>query len=332
MSFNQFILREQYLKVKGLGDRLELMKGQIDWKPFVPLVRKVFFDDKEQGGRPHTNELVVVRALLLQGWYGLSDPELEFQINDRLSFRNFLGFPETVPDFSTVWKIRERLQKEGVDKKIWAELQRQLDEKGYEVKKGVIQDASFVEADLGRKRHYQEKKAEKEGRIVKYSEKQKAHIDRDATFSVKHGQVHYGYKAHVKIDADHGLIRAVETSTASLHDSQVNLVKKDDKCAYRDKGYFGTGLVHGVEDMTMKRATKSRKLNGGELKRNKAISRVRAPGERPFAVIKRVFHNGRTLVKTLARVAIKEVFKAFSFNLYQLVTLKRHELAAALKS
>lgn len=331
MSFNQFILREQYLKVKGLGDRLELMKEQIDWKPFVPLVRKVFFDDKEQGGRPHTDELVVVRALLLQGWYGLSDPELEFQINDRLSFRNFLGFPETVPDFSTVWKIRERLQKEGIDKKIWNELQRQLDEKGYDVKKGVIQDASFVEADLGRKRHYREKKAEKEGRAVKYSEKQKAHIDRDGTFSVKHGQVHYGYKAHVKIDADHGLIRAVETSTASLHDSQVNLVKKDDVAAYRDKGYFGTGVVRGVEDMTMKRATKSRKLNGGELKRNKAISRVRAPGERPFAVIKRVFHNGRTLVKTLARVAIKEVFKAFSFNLYQLVTLKRHELAVALQ-
>ena len=195
----------------------------------------------------------------------------------------------------------------------------------------MIQDASFVEADLGRKRHYKEKKAEKEGRVINYSEKQKAHTDHDGTFSVKHGQVHYGYKAHVKIDVDHGLIRAVETSTASLHDSQVNLVKKDDVAAYRDKGYFGTDVVRGVEDRTMKRATKSRKLNGGEQKRNKAISRVRAPGERPFAVIKRVFHNGRTLVKTLARVAIKEVFKAFSFNLYQLVTLKRHELAVALQ-
>ena len=331
MSFNQFILREQYLKVKGLGDRLELMKEQIDWKPFVPLVRKVFFDNGEQGGRPHTDELVVVRALLLQGWYGLSDPELEFQINDRLSFRNFLGFPETVPDFSTVWKIRERLQKESIDEKIWAELQRQLDEKGYEVKKGVIQDASFVEADLGRKRHYQEKKAEKEGKKVEYSEKQLSHIDKDGTFAVKHGQVHYGYKTHVKIGVGNGLIRAVETSTASLHDSQVDLVKKDDVAAYRDKGYVGTPVPEGVEDKTMKRATKSRKLNGGELKRNKAISRIRAPGERPFAVIKRVFHGGETLVKTLGRVAIKEVFKAFSFNLYQLVTLKRHEIAAAMR-
>ena len=331
VSFNQFVMKEQYLKVKGLGDRLELMKEQIDWKPFVPLVRKVFFDNEEQGGRPHTDELVIVRTLLLQGWYGLSDPELEFQINDRLSFRNFLGFPETVPDFSTVWKIRERLQKEGIDRKIWAELQRQLDEKGYEVKKGVIQDASFVEADFGRKRHYQEKKAEKEGKKVEYSEKQLSHIDKDGTFAVKHGQVHYGYKNHVKIDCDFGLIRSVEVTTASLHDSQKDLLKKGDKAAYRDKGYVGTPVPEGVEDKTMKKSTKSRKLNGGELKRNKAISRIRAPGERPFAVIKRVFHGGETLVKTLGRVAIKEVFKAFSFNLYQLVTLKRHEIAAAMQ-
>ena len=47
MSFNQFILREQYLRVKGLGDRLELMKGQIDWKPFIPLVRKRYLKEKK---------------------------------------------------------------------------------------------------------------------------------------------------------------------------------------------------------------------------------------------------------------------------------------------
>ena len=97
MSFNQFVLKEQYQKVKGLGDRLELMKEQIDWEPFVPLVRSVFYDDDYSGGRPHTDEIIVVRSMLLQSWYGLSDPELEFQCHDRLSFRNFLGFPEIIP-------------------------------------------------------------------------------------------------------------------------------------------------------------------------------------------------------------------------------------------
>lgn len=62
MSFNRFILKQQYKKVKGLGDRLELMKQQIDWKPFIPLVKSVFQDNETTGGRPHTDELVVVRS------------------------------------------------------------------------------------------------------------------------------------------------------------------------------------------------------------------------------------------------------------------------------
>ena len=79
----------------------------------------------------------------------------------------------------------------------------------------------------------------------------------------------------------------------------------------------------------MKRATKSRKLNGGELLRNKAIGRIRSVGERPFAVIKRVFNGDRTQVKTLERVMMKELFKCFAYNLYQLVTLERKTLVIA---
>lgn len=331
MSFNEFILREQYKKIKGLGDRLALMKQQIDWQPFIPLVRSVFEDNKIVGGRPHTNELVVVRSMLLQAWYGLSDQELEFQCHDRLSFRNFLDFPESVPDFSTIWKIRDRLKEQGSDKKIWYELQSQLDNKGYKVKEGVIQDAAFIESDLGRKRYHKEKQAKKHGEKIEYTEKQKQHIDKDSSFSVKHGQIHYGYKRHIKLDVDNNLIREMEVTTASLHDGEINLVEKGDERAYRDKGYFGKPLnASGVIDMTMKRATRNRKLNGGEQKRNKAISRVRAPGERPFGVIKRVFNGGRTFVKTLERVRIKEIFKCFAFNLYQLVTLEKKKLAIAL--
>ena len=327
MSFNQFILREQYKKVKGLGDRLELMKEQIDWKPFIPLVKQIFNDNDTIGGRPHTDELIVVRSMLLQALYGLSDPELEFQCHDRLSFRNFLGFPEEIPDFSTIWKIRDRLKESKIDELIWEELQSQLEEKGYEIKKGVIQDATFIESDLGKKRYYQKKKAEKNGEKIEYTERQKNHIDKDGSFSIKHGQVHFGYKNHIKSDIDNHLIREYQVTTASLHDGEIDLVKKGDVAAYRDKGYVGKKIkVKGIIDKTMKRATKSRKLNGGELKYNKAVSRIRAPGERPFSIIKRVFSGTRTLVKNLERVSIKEMFKCFAYNLYQLVTLRRKEL------
>jgi len=330
MSFDQFILKQNYQKVKGLGDRLELMKHQIDWKPFIPLVRSVFHDNEVIGGRPHTDELIVVRSMLLQAWYGLSDPELEFQCHDRLSFRNFLGFPDQIPDFTTIWKIRDRLKTAKADEKIWDELQRQLDAKGYQIKKGVIQDACFIEADQGKKRIQHEKKTRREDRPVEYTEKQLQHMDKDGGYSIKHGQIHYGYKTHVKVDVDNYLIRDLAVTPANQHDGDVDLVVDGDQAAYRDKGYFGKHLTAtSVIDKTMKRAVRGRRLNGGEQRRNKAIGRIRAPGERPFSIIKRTFHGDRTMVKTLDRVRVKETFKCFGYDLYQLVTLERKRLAVA---
>lgn len=329
-DFEAWLIAETYKKVRGLGDRLVLMKEIIDWKPFVPIVRSVFWNNSTIGGRPHTPELVVVRAMLLQSWYNLSDEELEFQCNDRLSFRNFLGFPDRVPDFTTIWKIRERLVVAGKDRLMWKELQRQLDAKGYVAKKGVIQDATFIEADQGKKRVQREKKAEREGEKVEYSDKQKAHMDWDGTYAKKGDSVHFGYKDHVKTDVEFHLIRSIETTTASRHDSKVKLVGQGDGAAYRDRGYFGTKLPTNVEDKTMQKAVRGRKLNGGQQRRNKSISKIRSPGERPFSVIKRTFHGDRTFVKTLPRVSIKERFKAFAYNLYQMVTLERKRIANAI--
>ena len=62
---------------------------------------------------------------------------------DRLSFRRPLGYPERVPDSTTICLFRERFAETGKDKVIWAERQRQLDEKRHTVRKGIIQDASF---------------------------------------------------------------------------------------------------------------------------------------------------------------------------------------------
>jgi len=48
--------------------------------------------------------LMLLKALLLQKWFRIpSDPELENQINDRISFKKFLGLPldRPSPDHST---------------------------------------------------------------------------------------------------------------------------------------------------------------------------------------------------------------------------------------
>ena len=100
--------------------------------------------------------------------------------------------------------------------------------------------------------------------------------------------------------------------------------------AYRDKGYFGTFVPNGVHDMTMQRSTRSHQLPRTQKDRNARISKKRSPGERPFAVIKEVFHGGVTYLTTLARVHTKNVFAFFAYNLYQLVTLERKRLTKAL--
>jgi len=52
--------------------------------------------------------------MLLQKWFHIpSNPELENQINDRISFEKFLGLPldKPSPDHSTFSRFRSRLSK-----------------------------------------------------------------------------------------------------------------------------------------------------------------------------------------------------------------------------
>jgi len=320
MNLMNFGAMESYKKISRLGDRLIKVNVAINWEAFRPIIRKAYYDN-QAGGRPHTDEVIIIKCLMLQSWYGLSDPELEFQINDRISFKNFLGYPETMPDFTTIWKARERLQKKGLDKKIWKQLQNQLENKGFTIKKGVMQDATFIESDTGKKRMHYEKKAKKKGEKIDYTEKQLNHIDKDATFTIKNGQVHYGYKNHIKMDVKHQLIRDYEVTTASTHDSKINLITKNDKKAYLDKGYTGMKLSKKIINMTMKRAARNHPLTEKQETQNKKISKIRNRVERPFSVIKRTMHNIINKTTTLARVKIKTMFQNFAYNTYQLITL-----------
>ena len=52
----------------------------------------------------------------------------------------------------------------------------------------------------------------------------------------------FGYKGHVCTDGKYQLIRKAETTTASVHDSQVDLGAKG-LPNYRDKGYYGAKCV-----------------------------------------------------------------------------------------
>ena len=100
-SFENYFMSKQYARVQELGDKLAEIDPLIDWEVFRPIIREMYDNHTERGGRPNNDEIVMVKMLILQSWYGLSDPELERQANDRISFHKFLGFPERIPDRST---------------------------------------------------------------------------------------------------------------------------------------------------------------------------------------------------------------------------------------
>jgi IS5 family transposase len=311
-SLVDFALQERYKQVKDLGDRLGDLTALIEWEPFREIVGDLYANNTEQGGRPNIDVVLMIKLLVLQSMYGLSDPELERQANDKISFLRFLGFPKKIPDQTTVWYFRERLSKTGKDNAIWEELQRQLDRKGLAIRKGVIQDATFITADPGHATA-----------DTPRGDNAKTRRNKDGTWTKKGTKSYFGFKLHTKEDCDFGLIRALLTTTASVHDSQIDL-SESGEVVYRDRGYFGA-KPKGF-DATMQRGVRGHPIGIRDILRNKRISKIRSPGERPYAVIKNVFHDAHTHVTTVIRAHVKMIFAAFSFNLYQLATLKKQGL------
>ena len=310
-NFNTFIFREEYQIIKGLGDTLSNISDSIDWERFRDIISPLYKDNKEDGGRPHLDEILMIKTLVLQHLYGLSDYEIERNIYDRISFRHFLGFPDRIPDRSTIWLFRERLTKSNFLELIWEELQHQLDDLGFSIQRGVMQDASFITSDPG---HAKKDKPRGSGALTRRS--------KEGTWSKKGNNSFFGFKMHTLVDKDFLFIREIETTTASVHDNKIDL-SKPGQTVYRDKGYFGV-KPNASMDKTMHRASRNHPLNCKENRRNKAISRIRSLVELPYAVMKRVFKNGHVLVTTIERVHIKNVFSCFAFNLYRLKSIQKN--------
>jgi IS5 family transposase len=304
-SFNKHLLRQEYQKLAQLDDKLAAAKHQIDWERFRPILTDFYDNQGPQVGRPNHDPVVMVKLMVLQSWYGLSDEETERQSVDRLSFRRFLGYLDKVPDSTTIWLFRERLAETGKDKQVWAELQRQLDKKGLKVRKGVAQDASFITADPG-------PSGKPRGEEAKTRRSRGGDWAKRAKGSV------FGYKLHVKTDLKYSLVRELEVSSASVHDSRVDLSYLGE-VVYRDKGYFGV-MPRGW-DATMMRGVRGHPLGFRDQLRNNRIGSKRRSVERVFALLKRGFGCERVLVTSLERVRVKLLFMCFCFNLVQLGSL-----------
>ena len=218
-------LSELYKEIEALGDPLTGISDRIDFERIRPILSDLFTNDTEKGGRQNYDPVFMVKILLLQQWYNLSDPQVEREIRDRISFINFLGYPEKLPDRNTIWYFRERLSKTGMDRLLFNEIRDQIMAKRIRVKKGTMQDGSVIESDRG---EYGKPRGEDAN----------TRRSRDGTSATKNHEKHFGYKAHTLVN-EIKIIEKLSVTPANVHDSKIDL-SIPGIVYYRDKGYIGS--------------------------------------------------------------------------------------------
>src|SRR3972149_2994711 len=151
-------MRIQWLTQKG--DPLNRLNEVIEWEIFDPILESAFGGEaKGPGGRPPFEWRMMCKILVLQRYYGLRDEQVEFQINDRLSFQRFLGLSlaDKVPDGNTIWDFREKLVKDGAFERLFMRFKEELGKKGLVAHAGKVVDATF--GDVPKPRNHREENA-----------------------------------------------------------------------------------------------------------------------------------------------------------------------------
>ena len=167
--------------------------------------------------------------------------------------------------------------------------------------------------------------AEKKRQARKERKHSSTRRSKDGTWVKKNSVPHFGFKVHSLQDSALQMIRQFVVTSASVHDSQVDLGIPG-MTNYRDKGYQGAPC-RGI-DGTMDRAPRDTPLTIDQVRRNLRISRKRSPGERPYSVTKGVMHGGHVLVTTVRGVRVKITFLCLGYNVITLLAMKKRNDAA----
>ena len=87
-------LKEKY-RMNAINDPLAFMKDAIDLSAFPPLLKDLYHNDTDRGGRPNIPIITMVKVLFLQSVFNMVDEQAEKEIHDRISFMNFLDYPQS---------------------------------------------------------------------------------------------------------------------------------------------------------------------------------------------------------------------------------------------
>jgi IS5 family transposase len=327
MQGSFFEIDDCYERLNKGGDPLVKLAAMINWDGLRPMLESIRYESGEKGGRPGIDPVVMVKCLILQSLYNIADDSCEYQINDRLSFKRFLGLSPSgkAPDAKTIWLYRERLKHKGLHGKIFDWFLEQVNAAGYRAQGGQIVDATFVPTQKPTGKH--KKQLAKE---LPLTDSQFSQIDSEATFTKKNKRTYHGYKNHIQVDNKHKLIRKHSVTTASTHDSQefANLIEgsNEGKDVWADSAYRSAESEKVIKERALcskvhERGYRNNPITAEQKAANKVKSSVRVRVEHVFGHMATAMNGLVMHVIGLARIQVKVAFKNLAYNMQRFIVL-----------
>ncbi|MBR2513261.1 MAG: IS5 family transposase, partial [Halomonas sp.] len=200
---------------------LERMDRLIPWQQLEKKVARYY--PKGESGRPPYPLSAMLRVHCMQLFYNLSDPAMEDALYEIESMRHFAGLKlDRLPDETTILKFRHFLERHGLGKVLFQEVNKHLAKNGLMLREGSIVDATIISAPSSTKN----KKGER---------------DPEMHQTKKGGSWHFGMKMHIGVDDKLGLIHGIETTAANVHDivPADQLLHGEEQRVFGDAGYLG---------------------------------------------------------------------------------------------
>lgn len=293
---------------------LEKLDNATPWKKLARPILHLPEYKTNNVGRPAWDPIVMLKCMMLQRWFNLSDPQLEEQLMDRISFRKFVGlsFDDATPDETTFVRFRNRLRDANIHEYVFNTVVKHLDSQGYLVREGTMVDATIIEQSTGRK-----------------NDKDENTRDTDASFTKKHGKTFHGYKAHIACDLS-GIITDYRFTTAKKHDStQIDdLILHERNAVFADSAYASKqrrkelcdrGVIDGI---IYKRNRGQEILYDWQVDWNIVVSKVRAKVEHPFAMLKHQLKYRKVKYRGWQRNEFDVAFMLTACNLKKSLSLE----------
>jgi IS5 family transposase len=327
---------------------LRQLKQIIKWERFTRKLLKLY---KGGGvvGRPPFEPALVLKVELIAYLYNLTERQVEVYINENLPAKYFVGLAvdQSAPDHSTLTVFRERLVKRG-KLKVFEEMLEEIVQIALQsgIQFGALQivdsvhSIANVNTDKDQKR--QNKGKEPRDPDARWGVKHKRKVKTEEGKEEEQVQYFYGYKAHVSLNAENGLITSLECTSGEAYDGHhfTSLVDHDleqqlpvetytaDK-AYDDGENHYNLEVRGLHSAIRLKKTRTEKKDDNkqvwlDLQKTPQYQRglkERYKVERKFGEAKQGHGFGRCRYLGRLGFAVQAFFTAIMLNLKRMVKL-----------